>query len=358
MASADTSLFFGANQSAKTRRFLAVIFSFIGSLTCLFTGLNALRDNDTSLASVLLLVAGLLAFATSILRSDRLHNLHWLMQHFAVVSIVILGSYLVHTGGTNNTGPVWMFVIPPVTFAFCGLFAGVFYNVFFLIIMMGLFFLTPDIYQEAEYSTDFKIRISITYALTLTLSGFYEYVRRRSFFEINTLSARYKAQSVEDQLTGLYNRRGFMSHLEQEYRLMKQKQDQMSLLLCDIDYFKSINDRFGHNMGDIVLQHVANVIKNSIRANDIAARWGGEEFILLLPHTALEHATSLAEKIRLAIKETPFSDGQHTVDVTISIGVSCIDAKCSPEEAIRVADNFLYTAKEYGRDKVIGTAIE
>lgn len=277
------------------------------------------------------------------------------MQHFAVIAIIILGSYLVHTGGTNNTGPIWMFVIPPVTFAFCGLFAGIFYNVLFLAIMVGLFFLTPDIYQQAQYSTDFKIRISITYALTLTLSGFYEFVRRRSFFEINNLSARYKAQSIEDQLTGLYNRRGFMANLEREYQLMQQKQDQMSLLLCDIDYFKSINDRFGHNMGDIVLEHVATVIKNSIRANDVAARWGGEEFILLLPHTSLEHATLLAEKIRLAIKETPFSDGQQSVEVTISIGVSCINENRSPQDAIRLADDFLYTAKEHGRDKVIST---
>jgi diguanylate cyclase (GGDEF)-like protein len=153
-----------------------------------------------------------------------------------------------------------------------------------------------------------------------------------------------------DALTELQNRLSANERLRLEFLRMKRTGRSYSALLMDIDYFKDINDTYGHETGDHVLKQVADVLQTSIRTTDFVARFGGEEFLVLLPETAEKGALLIAEKIRNAVAERPFPAARQ---VTISVGVSCARLQDSNEdEAVRRADTALYQAKEQGRNRV------
>lgn len=157
----------------------------------------------------------------------------------------------------------------------------------------------------------------------------------------------------EDPLTQLYNRRGFIIAFEREIKLQNRNTSSVaSLVLMDLDDFKLVNDNFGHDSGDLVLQGVANTIKTTIRSTDIAGRFGGEEFILLLPNTGLRSANILCEKVRSAIK---LSSNHYVINknvpvITVSMGIITLSSQTSFIEHISKVDQLLYKAKDSGKD--------
>jgi diguanylate cyclase (GGDEF)-like protein/PAS domain S-box-containing protein len=155
-----------------------------------------------------------------------------------------------------------------------------------------------------------------------------------------------------DALTGLPNRLAGMNHLESEFaRMQRNEWASSSILMMDVDLFKSINDTYGHGVGDDVLRHIADIITSSVRTGDFVARFGGEEFMALLPDTDEEGAIVVAEKIRAAIDTVPEPSAGH---VTISIGItraSAVDGEM--DVAVRRADAALYEAKRSGRNRVV-----
>jgi len=165
--------------------------------------------------------------------------------------------------------------------------------------------------------------------------------------------------AVTDQLTGLHNRRYMESHLATLVQDASSRGKPLSLLVCDIDYFKAINDNFGHDVGDDVLREFATRIRKSIRGIDLACRFGGEEFVVVMPETDMAVATVVAERIRRRIGGEPFPilKGSGTIEVTISIGIAAIaQADDSPETILKRADQALYRAKRDGRNRVVADA--
>jgi len=163
--------------------------------------------------------------------------------------------------------------------------------------------------------------------------------------------------SLVDTLTNLPNRRQFDNHIIREWNRAIREKTPISLLMIDVDKFKVFNDTHGHQQGDVALQMVAGAIASSLkRSTDIAARWGGEEFTVLLPNTALEGAMIVAEDIRKNVEMAmiPALDGVNKHKVTVSLGVAAAapDADCVIAEIIRQADSALYAAKNSGRNKV------
>jgi diguanylate cyclase (GGDEF)-like protein len=160
--------------------------------------------------------------------------------------------------------------------------------------------------------------------------------------------------SITDGLTGLYNRRFLGVRLEEEYSKAVRYGTQLSLLVMDVDFFKRVNDIFGHQVGDHALIAVAQILQQSARESDLVGRYGGEEFVVLLPHTDFDKALVVAEKIRLAVSEAPV-EGMGERRLTISIGVAGFpDIKAATmEELVRKADEALYRAKEGGRNQVV-----
>ena len=165
--------------------------------------------------------------------------------------------------------------------------------------------------------------------------------------------------SMHDQLTKIPNRRSFDERLQMEWYRAKRERTAISILIADVDKFKNINDTYGHQQGDIVLQMIAKIFPKSLRRPaDFAARWGGEEFVILLPNTPLPGAMEVAELVRSNVEkiEVPCAD-DFTLKVTISIGVNSQEpAQGSPlANFISDADKALYAAKQGGRNRVLNS---
>lgn len=161
---------------------------------------------------------------------------------------------------------------------------------------------------------------------------------------------KYKKLSMVDPLTGVLNRQGLSEYIDQYFS--KDTAKLVSLVVIDIDYFKKINDSLGHDGGDLVLKKVADLIKSHTRQSDQVARWGGEEFVLVLPDTNLEGAFIFAEKLRALIAAVRFEHFPE-LRVTISLGVGASDGTIPFHELFRSVDIALYEAKAQGRDRVV-----
>ncbi len=159
----------------------------------------------------------------------------------------------------------------------------------------------------------------------------------------------------QDHMTKLYNRRYFSEISMKILELAKRNKKDLSVLMLDIDKFKNVNDTYGHHVGDDVIIALANVLKNLSRNSDVACRFGGEEFLILLPETNLEGAYAIGEKIRKHVEDLVIKlENQETLKFTISAGVAQIDSEneLNLEKTIQRADDALYEAKEGGRNKV------
>ncbi|WP_242671342.1 sensor domain-containing diguanylate cyclase [Hylemonella gracilis] len=178
---------------------------------------------------------------------------------------------------------------------------------------------------------------------------------REQYQKINALQARLREQAVRDPLTGLYNRRYLGEVLEPELARCRAARSSLALLLIDVDHFKCINDARGHAVGDMVLQSLAQLMLRHVRAQDMVFRYGGEEFLLLLPDITLETAVQRAEALRTAFGQTPLrvsGSDAAPLTVTLSCGVAAFPLHDDQGEAlISCADQALYAAKRQGRNR-------
>ena len=162
-----------------------------------------------------------------------------------------------------------------------------------------------------------------------------------------------------DALTGLNNRRQFEIRLKEQYSISNRQLTPLCAIMTDIDFFKKFNDNYGHSVGDEVLKLTANVIKAELREYDIASRYGGEEFCILLPNTAIDEAKVVAERLRYAVENSKIdiksekTSRMENISVTISVGVAQLKADDMPEDLYMKADKALYDAKESGRNRVV-----
>ena len=199
--------------------------------------------------------------------------------------------------------------------------------------------------------------------------GVYDYISRPFFkqeilarisnitFACDRVKEELEKLLYRDYLTGLYNRRFFMERFFEEMAWSVRYKEPLSLMMLDIDFFKKINDTYGHGCGDEILKQISNALLSVLRTEDIVARYGGEEFIILLPNTNPEGALTAAEKLRVTVQDKNFlcESGDIRLSVTISIGVTTYngETELSPDRLIGQADGALYSAKEGGRNRVV-----
>ena len=155
-----------------------------------------------------------------------------------------------------------------------------------------------------------------------------------------------------DPLTNLGNRRAFYEQVEGIWHRLISQNKTACVIIADIDYFKLVNDEFGHSFGDETLIHVAKIIINNTRSRDVSVRWGGEEFVLLLPDTPQKKAVQIAERIRKTIENLDFNIQEKKVTITASFGVAELQHHSNIDELIKAADFQLYQAKDNGRNNV------
>jgi two-component system cell cycle response regulator len=162
------------------------------------------------------------------------------------------------------------------------------------------------------------------------------------------------AISNTDHLTCLYNRRFLEEALGREFQRVQRRRNNLSVLIMDIDHFKKVNDNYGHQQGDSVLCRVASLFRKELRDYDIAARFGGEEFMAVIPEASMTEAASVAERIRKSVEGAVFNGNGEDVKITVSLGISTYPAPeiNSAEALIREADKALYRAKMKGRNRI------
>lgn len=199
--------------------------------------------------------------------------------------------------------------------------------------------------------TEALLLVAIVYAVYLRLRE-----EEREKAELMRAREQMRQFAEHDGLTGLWNHRIIMERLHGEIDRARREGTQLSVILADIDHFKQINDNFGHPTGDLVLKEVSAVFMESVRSYDWVGRYGGEEFLIILPGSGFEAACQRAEELREAVETAEIVDGDAMLQVTASFGVaSGFPFAEAPEDVIRIVDEALYAAKRSGRNRVIAT---
>jgi diguanylate cyclase (GGDEF)-like protein len=206
---------------------------------------------------------------------------------------------------------------------------------------LGLLCLVGDMESEEGQAGRTRLAVTVGESITLCLSNL-------------RLRAKLREQAIRDPLTGLANRRYLEESLPRELHRASRANSTLSIAMLDLDHFKRFNDTFGHGPGDSLLREVGRVLSERLRKSDIACRYGGEEFVLVLPNSALADIVQRIEEIRLAVRGLHIRQGDRILStVTVSAGVAEARAGMTARELLAEADEALYEAKHAGRDRVV-----
>jgi diguanylate cyclase (GGDEF)-like protein len=178
---------------------------------------------------------------------------------------------------------------------------------------------------------------------------------QKTIEELQVEVARLTEQAQTDALTHLFNYRFFVDALQREMERAQRSLQPMCMIMIDVDFFKKLNDRWGHEIGNQALQHIAKIIHHTVRKLDIACRFGGEEFVVILPNTDIRQSVYVAKRIREVIEQSPLSVSGDLINMTASLGVDEYKANCSDTQDgfVERVDSWLYKAKQSGRNQVI-----
>jgi diguanylate cyclase (GGDEF)-like protein len=325
-----------AERIVFARRFLAVL-TVVGLIAA------PLEFTNGNLSVTLMgLTMGLLI--PTILWLSRRPGQECLVVYFVLGMLMLfaLFSSLLHMQRLQNL--LWLPLHPIILFYLGGIRIGFSLSLLTILLHVASYASFPKPGQMSPIPVDQFVQLSMAYLTSTVLAYYYESTRTRHENQLKTLSGR-------DYLTGLDNRRGFFERATSILAQAKRMRQPYCVVLLDLDDFKQINDRFGHDKGDLALRAAAAAILANSRSYDLTGRWGGEEFILLLPQCSAEGGWSLAEKLRHAIETTTMPDGLR---VTASFGVAVnVDGDEEFDAVVTRADAHLYEAKQNGKNRVL-----
>lgn len=257
---------------------------------------------------------------------------------------------------STATSMMWCIIIIPVLVLAVGDVKARYYIGGLLLLSMFLLF-APAIIQdfpETHYTTREKISFLVATALIATLSVTSERIRRLFEEQQSSQLSKITFLSDHDEMTGLLNRRGVKNAIESRWAMVGGRRQAAAMLLIDIDNFKSINDRYGHEFGDTVIQGVASAIRSSVRSVDLVSRWGGEEFLVFIENTDMETVRKISRHILSATNNKKFSyEGIELDKISVSIGVSLSYEVDGFESLIALSDSRLYQAKKSGKNQCV-----
>lgn len=307
----------------------------------------------------------LVMFCIAIFAGIRLRKLtsRQIEALFLAVHVGVLFGFLVawrfvpavQAAGGTNVGRVmlWAGMAFPLCFLAFGTRRGIYVSVFIYAAFLTLV-VPPAVAGELPDSVtgnafDFTASLTVFFAVLIALLAVLA-SRLEDAGEARAQAGLFARQATTDVLTGLANRRRLDDELARQFAASARHHLPLSVVLIDIDHFKDVNDRYGHDVGDVALTEVARRLHATSRYSDLVGRWGGEEFLIVAGDTDLEDAIALAERCRRTIADDPAAGVGH---VTASFGVATAAADDDPRMLVRRVDNALYTAKRDGRNRVV-----
>lgn len=326
-------------------RFLRV-FAFIGALTALSMAITSFLDGYKTLSSFLIIALFVFSSPFVIKKNDQA------LAVLMLYTLYLIMCYLIFTGGSNGTGPFWLFIVAPVTFFIRGLKKGAIDLAVLAIVVSVLFYYTGKLGYYHYPSYYFSSRIMLSFSVLCCLSALYEYYRNKySHALIEQLKINTRLAQT-DAMTGLYNR-GYATQWIKD----PQYGEGACFLLIDIDNFKQVNDTYSHQKGDEVLIFIASILKGVCNEKDIVSRWGGEEFLIVIPQGKRERADNVAQAIHKHLAAHTFNDDQKKFNVTLSIGLYQRAANQNIDQCLNIADKRLYRAKSNGKNQTVSADV-
>lgn len=317
------------------------------------TAVNLFTEEYTLMLSTLLFSAACIGNAVWVKRGKRVKNALYMI--FVVQTLALLAFFLI-SGIPNGFSALWMCLIPSFSLLIFGRRSGTYYSAAAL--LMILFFFWLPVGRQLlryHYTDEFMLRFPFLYAACYLLALLVEVIRAQTQNQLLESERKYYHLYRHDALTGLYNRYGFSALVDADYE--KPRPGKVAVMILDIDDFKRINDRYGHNNGDIVLQGIAEIIRKSFCGQTHFCRWGGEEFTVYL-HCGHDYGEA-AERLRRSVEEAEFRSGDLLMKVTVSVGLCVAGSMERAGVAVLVnqADQCLYVAKAQGKNRVVSVEI-
>jgi len=351
------SIFFGTHVPLQERLYYAI--SAVGIVSAII-GLISTFMAGLSLGGILAAASCVVAlFIISIyaLKTKNFERASILIS--TVFNLLIFPINFIYSGGSSGGMPIYFIMGISATFFLVkgkirNTLVLLFFIVYIVLILAGHYnpeTIVPFPSEEARI-VDIIFAMIIVSSFIGVVSNIIVYEYSTEHSKVDRLNQRLSQFAIKDSLTNLYNRRYLMQQLEYQMEKAKQEKYSLALIILDIDFFKHINDKYGHLIGDEVLRNFSTLLLNEIRFGDIAGRYGGEEFFVILIETNREDAFNLAEGIRKKVYNTILAESVEE-PITISGGIGFYHSPMYVEDLISRADKNLYQAKFAGRNKII-----
>lgn len=341
----------GAFEALQTYEYRFILF--VMSLAVLFGSFFAalaFHSGDYQNASVFF---GLTLAAALGVCIQLLIGLSLAVRAFYTGCILIAFFYLVVDGGADGSGLFTCLAVTPALVSLLGFRLGSMLLGAMIPVLAGLFYFDVYLDPQRAFAPLAEIKFLANFiGLSLFAIGL-DYFRHRMQATMVSLNRSIHEVAHRDQLTGLANRREMDERLQQLWREYRQSGALFSVILCDVDDFKSFNDQYGHDFGDRIIVKVGQRLQYALRGNDLVARWGGDEFLVLLPGQNSRSAALIGERLRRRIAETSLTSKGQEVHLTISAGVACADSVTELADLLKQADAGLYQAKNMGKDRLV-----
>ena len=337
----------------EMRRRQGTVSAFWG-VVVLFSLLAAIVHSSLGQLLVALLSLGLCGIGiVTLYVIIRMRNI-LIAQCLAGILFLPTAWYFIATGGVNGMGPLWVLLYPVMFIIGLGLRFGMTYSLLLFVGVVIFGFVSSDIDGWLHYDDVNKYQYLVILSCVTVFSLWSELSRARTQEDLVDLARRMEISALQDMLTGLGNRRDFYGRYDQELARVARKDSPMSLCMCDIDFFREFNEKNGSECGDVALKYVATTLQNALRKQDVIFRWGGEEFLILLPEMNIEGARIVAERLRRIIESQPLVYEGRIFSLTLSFGVQECDFVMSVDQNVLAADRKLCQAKNLGRNCVSG----
>lgn len=333
---------------------LARVFGIVAITFLIYFGVKSFYSGASLYAIVLFSLAFITLLSHLFLSRGKYQHLHIYVTIF-LMSLMCL--YLLYSGGESGSGPLWYYVVPLLSLFLLGLRNGIIALFLLGVASFSLIYFIGVGFDISLYSSAMIERFVAVLCVVTMMATFYEHSRNRLSKRMQDMYQEMTQFASTDFLTNLPNRRYLNDSLMYESYRANRAEKTFSIILSDIDYFKKINDKYGHSCGDSVLIMVSKILRETLRAQDVVGRWGGEEFLMILPDTVLSDSTKIAKKLCDKVYDYEHTYTDNSFSISMSFGVVEVKPPFNMKKYLNMVDECLYNAKTRGRNQVVSEIV-